>query len=63
MASDIQRSWNNAQRFRRPVEWASKKLTPAQRDEIRKRLVDDGDVGQLALEYGVSARTIRAMRG
>lgn len=38
------------------------KLTPQQRDEIRQRLADGGMPKPLALEYGVSAGTIRTYR-
>jgi DNA-binding NarL/FixJ family response regulator len=58
MATDAQRSWNNGNQsgglphFRRP------KLTPQQRDDISRRLADGDAVADLALEYGVSRRTI-----
>ncbi|MER5750676.1 helix-turn-helix domain-containing protein [Streptomyces sp. NPDC002088] len=35
------------------------KLTPAQRDEIRRRVADGEQVKELATEFGVSTRTIR----
>ncbi|MFE2967515.1 Hin recombinase [Streptomyces sp. NPDC059340] len=35
------------------------KLTPAQRDEIRRRIADGDAVLGLAAEFGVSVRTIR----
>jgi hypothetical protein len=59
MASSIQRAWNNDQSGWRPAHWVRAKLTPAQRDEIRQRLIDGADAQELALEYGVSARMIR----
>lgn len=42
--------------------YAQPKLTPKQRDEIRARLLDGEDARDLALEYHVSARTIRSMK-
>lgn len=35
------------------------KLTPAQRDEIRRRVADGDTVLDLAAEFGVSVRTVR----
>lgn len=43
----------------RPDEWAPSKLTPQQRDDITRRLAEGEDVKALALEYQVSASTIR----
>lgn len=34
-------------------------LSPAQRDEIHRRLAEGEDPRELALEFGVSANTIR----
>lgn len=38
------------------------KLTPQQRDEIRRRIGEGEDLKALALEFGVSANTIRSHR-
>jgi uncharacterized protein (DUF433 family) len=38
------------------------RLTGAQRDEITRRLADGEKPADLALEYGVSAKTIREYR-
>ena len=42
-----------------PRHYSAPKLTPAQRDEIRRRVGDGEAVTELAIEFGVSVRTIR----
>lgn len=42
----------------RPSWHRSPKLTPKQRDEIRKRRADGESVKELASEYGVSVKTL-----
>lgn len=42
-----------------PAYYTASKLTPAQRDEIRRRVADGEPVTGLAAEFGVSVRTIR----
>ena len=42
-----------------PARYQPSKLTPAQRDEIRRRVADGETVRALAAEFGVSSRTIR----
>ncbi|GAA3807819.1 hypothetical protein ACFQ0G_53785 [Streptomyces chiangmaiensis] len=44
---------------RRPYGWRPPVLTSKQRMEIAQRLTDGEHPKTLALEYGVSARTIR----
>lgn len=57
------RDWSDSQNRMRPrLAWSRPKLTPQQRDDIRARLADDASVQALALEFGVSVRTIYAMR-
>ncbi|MGW5123232.1 helix-turn-helix domain-containing protein [Streptomyces sp. NPDC004069] len=58
MASETQRGWNNAFRSWRPHHYRPPKLSPQQRDAITRRLADGETVAALALEYGVSRRTI-----
>lgn len=43
-----------------PPYYQRSKLTPQQRDAIRRRLADGETARDLAAEYGVSTRTIRA---
>lgn len=38
------------------------KLTPSQRDEIRARLIDGEEAQALALEFNVSASSVRKMK-
>lgn len=57
MASESQRRWNNG-RLPAPSGHQPSKLTPVQRDEIRRRLADGESVADLALEFGVSRQTI-----
>lgn len=42
-----------------PPQHRPPKLTPTQRDEIRRRVADGEPVAVLAVEYGVSTRTVR----
>ena len=42
-----------------PARYQPSKLTPAQRDLIRRRVADGETVRDLAVEFGVSSRTIR----
>lgn len=42
-----------------PPHYRPPKLTPTQRDAIRRRVADGEPVTALATEYGVSTRTIR----
>lgn len=42
-----------------PPHHTPPKLTPAQRDEIRRRVADGEARADLAAEFGVSVRTIR----
>lgn len=60
MASEIQRGWSNSGRT--TPTWKRPKLTPAQRDEIHRRLADGERATALAAEYGVSVRTIYTCR-
>ncbi|MFE2073673.1 hypothetical protein [Streptomyces misionensis] len=60
MASDIPRSWNDSIQSRRI--WTKPKLTPQQRAEITQRLADGDNALDLAVEYGVTASTIRQLR-
>lgn len=58
MATDKQRGWANSQPGRQPSHWHRPKLTPAQREEITRRLGDGERVAALAQEFGVSRRAI-----
>jgi hypothetical protein len=62
MATDAQRGWNNSLRNSTPPMHALPKLTPAQIDDVRRRLGDGETPVALALEYGVSAGRIRDLR-
>lgn len=65
MATQQQRTWNyypNDVPARRPPGWHAPKLTGTQRAEIARRLADGEKPAALALEYGVTARTIRNQR-
>jgi hypothetical protein len=42
-----------------PPHYLRPKLTPVQRDEIRRRVAEGETVAVLAAEFGVSTRTIR----
>ncbi|KOV86100.1 MULTISPECIES: helix-turn-helix domain-containing protein [unclassified Streptomyces] len=60
-ASDTQRGWNNFgssvdPRFDKP------KLTPQQRDEVRRRTADGETAQALAAEFSVSVHTIYRYR-
>ena len=59
MASEQQRAWSTGHRAWSPAQHSRPKLTPQQRDDIRRRVADGESVGDLAVEYGVSTRTIR----
>ncbi|MFJ4624282.1 helix-turn-helix domain-containing protein [Streptomyces sp. NPDC088812] len=59
MATSSQRGWNNG-RQPAPAYYERTKLTPQQRDEIRRRIADGETVTALAVEFGVSTRTIRS---
>lgn len=59
MASETQRAWSNTGREWNPPHFNQPKLTPRQRDDIRRRVADGESVMDLATEYGVSTRTIR----
>lgn len=48
--------------YQQPRHWSPSKLTPAQRAEITRRLAEGETPQALALEYHVSARTIRSHR-
>lgn len=61
-ATDGQREWGRGQERMKPRERTARKLTPAQIDEIRQRLRDGANAKDLALEYGVTASTIREYR-
>jgi DNA invertase Pin-like site-specific DNA recombinase len=58
MATSEQRGWNNGKQWP-PAYYERTKLTPQQRDEIRRRVADGEARRDLAIEYGVSVRTIR----
>jgi hypothetical protein len=60
MATDQSRAWTNSRGADRPRGWFPPRLTPQQRDQIRQRLLDGEDPHALALEYKVTARTIRS---
>ena len=62
MASDGQRRWAKDPGSPGPPVFNRAKLTAKQRDEIADRLEADEDPMELALEFGVSASTIRSMR-
>lgn len=51
-----QRAWN--QNALKRTFYKPRKITPAQRDEIQRRLADGETARDLAAEYGVSIRTI-----
>jgi DNA-binding NarL/FixJ family response regulator len=61
-ASERQRQWGYTHRNPRLIASKEAKLTAKQRDEIRRRLADGEDPADLALEYNVSAGTIRHYR-
>lgn len=42
-----------------PPHYSRPKLTAAQRDDIRRRIAEGEAVRDLAVEFGVSVRTIR----
>lgn len=60
MATSEQRAWNQGGPM--PRQYKPSKLTPAQRDEIRRRLAEDETPQALAAEYGVSVHTIYRYR-
>lgn len=61
MATERQRAWGAGVHTREP--WKPAKLTRAQREDIVRRLAQDEPPQALAVEYGVTARTIRRYRG
>jgi DNA-binding NarL/FixJ family response regulator len=62
MATDAQRAWSNHGLHMPNRFWSPPKLTTVQRAEICQRLADGEKPKALALEYGVSANTIRRCR-
>ncbi len=62
MASDKQHAWNNSSPSQRPLHFQQPKLTPRQREEIRRRLDDGERAVDLAAEYGVSRGAINHCR-
>ena len=62
MASEKQHAWNNSRSEWKPAQWQRSKLTTSQRTSIRARIEAGEDIGALALEFGVSAVTIRRVR-
>jgi DNA-binding NarL/FixJ family response regulator len=58
MAAGIQGDFGNNLPLPPPC-YKPPKLTPAQRDELHRRVADGEDVKALATEFGVSTRTIR----
>ncbi|GAA2199829.1 MULTISPECIES: helix-turn-helix domain-containing protein [Streptomyces] len=60
MATDQQRAWNSGGRT--PPGHKPSKVTPAQRDEICRRLAANESPQALAAEYGVSVHTIYRYR-
>lgn len=59
MATHQARTWINSRPTARPHGWPTPRLTPHQRDDIRQRLTDGETPQTLALEYDVTASTIR----
>lgn len=59
MATDEKRRWINSRTAARPSGWVKPRLTPQQREDIRQRVADGEALQALALEYGVTAATIR----
>jgi hypothetical protein len=62
MASEKQHAWNNRTPSLGPRYYQPPKLTPAQRDEIRRRLGEGERPIDLAKEFGVSPRAISDYR-
>jgi DNA invertase Pin-like site-specific DNA recombinase len=63
MATDKQRAWNSGgPPIRRPLHYRQPRLTPAQREEIRRRLENGERAVDLAAEYGVSRGAINHCR-
>ncbi|MFE1192882.1 Hin recombinase [Streptomyces olivaceoviridis] len=58
MASAGQHAWNNGPRAWKPLHYQRPKLTPQQRDEVRRRLDAGERAVDLAVEYGVSRGAI-----
>ena len=58
MATRPQYAWANGQQWG-PPHYKRPKLTPAQRDDIRRRIAEGEKATALALEFGVSTLTIR----
>lgn len=54
--------WTSNLRDTRPYGWAKPRLTGQQRIDIGGRLADGETAKSLALEYGVTAATIRSLR-
>ncbi|MFF6829596.1 helix-turn-helix domain-containing protein [Streptomyces longwoodensis] len=59
MATSQQYEWANG-RQKPSAFYQRPKLTPQQRDEIRRRAANGESARDLAAEFGVSTRTIRA---
>ena len=58
MATDKQHAWNNSGHAWRPTYFKKPRLTPAQREEIRRRLEAGERAVDLAAEYRVSRGAI-----
>ncbi|MFJ5967928.1 helix-turn-helix domain-containing protein [Streptomyces sp. NPDC093060] len=58
MATEKQHAWNSYRGASRPPYFQRPKLTPQQREEIRRRLEDGERAVDLAAEYGVSRGAI-----